>query len=70
MPITCVRTAAILIATVAGLLLVRDVSSDAWLAQLTEDDEAQLANVLSTIEAETLARTAPGNRARAKTKKN
>lgn len=60
MLITCARTAAILVATVAGLLLARDVSSNARWAQLSEDDEAQLANVLWTIEAENFARAAAG----------
>jgi cytochrome c peroxidase len=60
MRITCTRTAAILIAMVAGLVLARDVSPNAQLRQHSEDDEAHLADVLEGIEADNVARAAAG----------
>jgi cytochrome c peroxidase len=60
MLVTSTRTAAILFATVAGLVLAPDVSPNVRTRQPFEDDEAQLAEVLQSVEAENLARAAAG----------
>jgi cytochrome c peroxidase len=58
MRITTTRTAALLIATIAGLVLAR---ADSRLQERFDDGEAQLADVLRTIQAENRARSAAGH---------
>ena len=60
MPITAVRTAAIVLATVAGLILARTVWPGSRTQQDSEDDKIQLADVLRDIEAENSALAAAG----------
>ena len=61
MRMTTTRTAAVLLAMVAALALASpDVSSNFRTQQHSDEDEAQLADVLRNIDAENLARAAAG----------
>jgi cytochrome c peroxidase len=67
---TSTRTAAILVATLSALVLAHDVSPQHRMPLPSQDEEAQLAEVLRNIEADNLVRAAKGNlRSRAEQEK-
>ena len=64
MPINYARLVATLVALLAGLIQTSEVWPDSRLQQPVEEDEAQLAAVVETLEAENLAKTTSRSRGR------